>query len=39
MDPMHMRHLFADRKKYSFSFVYQNNLDEQALAIPYSSDI
>lgn len=34
-----MRDLFADRKKYSFSVVYQSHLDEGALSLPYGNDI
>lgn len=38
MDPLHMRDLFAERKKYSFSITYQTPLDDVALSLPYGSD-
>jgi hypothetical protein len=39
MDPVHMRDLFAERKKYSFAVTYQSSLDDPALSLPYSSNI
>jgi DNA gyrase/topoisomerase IV subunit B len=39
MNPLHMRDLFADRKKYSFAVTYNTPLDDVALALPYGPDI
>jgi hypothetical protein len=38
IDPLYMRDIFADRKKYSFAITYQTNLDDSALSLPYSPD-
>lgn len=38
MDALHMREIFAERKKYSFAVTYQSTLDDSALSLPYGRD-